>query len=29
MPHSGKEKELLEIFGISADHIGEAVTSLA
>ena len=29
MPHSGKEKELLEIFGISADHIGEAVRSLA
>ena len=29
MPHSGKEKELLEIFGISANHIGEAVTSLA
>jgi transketolase len=29
MPHSGKEKELLEIFGISADHIAEAVTSIA
>ena len=29
MPHSGKEKELLEIFGISANHICEAVTSLA
>jgi transketolase len=28
MPHSGKEKELLESFGISADHITEAVTSL-
>jgi hypothetical protein len=28
MPHSGKEEELLEIFGISADHISEAVTSL-
>jgi transketolase len=29
MPHSGKEKELLETFGISADHIAEAVASLA
>ncbi len=29
MPHSGKEKELLEMFGISANHIAKAVTSLA
>jgi transketolase len=29
MPHSGKEKELLEMFGISAAHVAEAVTSLA
>ncbi len=29
MPHSGKEKELLEMFGISAKHIAEAVNSLA
>jgi transketolase len=29
MPHSGKEKELLDIFGLSASHIAEAVTSIA
>jgi transketolase len=29
MPHSGKEKELLDMFGISANHIAEAVASLA
>ncbi|HEV2205091.1 MAG TPA: transketolase [Candidatus Acidoferrales bacterium] len=29
MPHSGKEKELLDMFGIAATHIAEAVTSLA
>lgn len=29
MPHSGKEKELLDMFGISANHIAEAITSLA
>jgi transketolase len=28
MPHSGKEKELLDMFGISANHIAEAVMSL-
>jgi transketolase len=29
MPHSGREKELLESFGISAAHVSEAVTALA
>lgn len=29
MPHSGKEKELLDMFGISAGHISEAATALA
>lgn len=29
MPHSGKEKELLDMFGLSANHIAAAVTSIA
>lgn len=29
MPHSGKEKELLDMFGISAGHIAEAAMALA
>jgi transketolase len=29
MPHSGKEKELLDMFGISSNHIAEAAASLA
>jgi transketolase len=29
VPHSGKEAELLEKFGISASHVVEAVERLA